>query len=192
MIIAAAGLNTPPTLVTTDPAAAADFIAEHGQVVYKSISGVRSIVRMFESNDEQRLQLVRDCPVQLQRHVPGDDVRVHVIGTAVIATRVVSAATDYRYAARDGLSVTMSPMTVPRHVAQSCVALTRMLGLVLAGIDLRLTPDGEYYGFEINPSPGFLYYERNAGQPISLELAHLLARSDNGEPADMNALPTHW
>ena len=50
------------------------------------------------------------------------------------------------------------------------------LGLVLSGIDLRRTPDGEYYCFEINPSPGFIFYERMTGQPISEAVAHLLHR----------------
>jgi glutathione synthase/RimK-type ligase-like ATP-grasp enzyme len=50
------------------------------------------------------------------------------------------------------------------------------LGLVLSGIDLRRTPDDEYYCFEINPSPGFIFYERNTGQPISEAVARLLRR----------------
>jgi len=35
-------------------------------------------------------------------------------------------------------------------------------------------PDGEWYCFEINPSPGFIYYERHSGLPISAALADLL------------------
>jgi hypothetical protein len=40
--------------------------------------------------------------------------------------------------------------------------------------DLKETPDGEYYCFEVNPCPGFLYYERHTHQPISTALASLL------------------
>ena len=35
-------------------------------------------------------------------------------------------------------------------------------------------PDGEYVCFEVNPCPGFIYYERHTGQPISAALADLL------------------
>src|SRR6185369_16264507 len=44
LIRAAADFGVPPTLVTTDPEAARRFIAKHGDVIYKSVSAVRSIV----------------------------------------------------------------------------------------------------------------------------------------------------
>jgi len=44
----------------------------------------------------------------------------------------------------------------------------------LSGVDLRRTPDDQYYCFEINPSPGFIFYERAAGQPISEAVAPLV------------------
>ena len=46
--------------------------------------------------------------------------------------------------------------------------------MLFTGIDLKETPDGEYYCFEVNPSPGFLFYEQGTGQPISKALADLL------------------
>ncbi len=45
LVISRTGLNVPPTLVTSDPAAVHAFHAEHGEVIYKSASGVRSIFR---------------------------------------------------------------------------------------------------------------------------------------------------
>ena len=45
LVISGTGLRVPPTLVTSDPAAARAFHAEHGEVIYKSASGIRSIVR---------------------------------------------------------------------------------------------------------------------------------------------------
>jgi glutathione synthase/RimK-type ligase-like ATP-grasp enzyme len=68
----------------------------------------------------------------------------------------------------------MEPTEVPAAVGQACLRLARRLDLVLAGIDLKHTPEGEYYCFEVNPSPGFLYYEQHTGQPISAALAELL------------------
>ena len=46
--------------------------------------------------------------------------------------------------------------------------------VALAALDLRRTPDGEWYCFEVNPSPGFTYYESNTGQPIAAAIAGLL------------------
>lgn len=173
--VRACGLLTPPTLVTSDPDAAREFYDRHGQeVIYKSLSGIRSIVRRLSDEQLARLPLLRHGPSQFQAFIPGDDVRVHTVGDQLFATRVVSEAVDYRYARREGKQVAMEPANLPPHVVRGCLELARRMDLLLAGIDLRETPDGEYYCFEVNPSPGFLYYEQATGQPISAALADLL------------------
>ena len=43
-IIAEHGFNVPETLITSDPEAVHEFRRRHRKIVYKSISGVRSIV----------------------------------------------------------------------------------------------------------------------------------------------------
>jgi D-alanine-D-alanine ligase-like ATP-grasp enzyme len=50
--------------------------------------------------------------------------------------------------------------------------------LHVAGIDLRRTPDGEWYCFEVNPSPAFLYYETATGLPIAAAIARILAAGE--------------
>ncbi len=55
------------------------------------------------------------------------------------------------------------------------MALTEGLGLTLAGIDLRIGPDGAATCFEVNPSPAYSYYQGNTGQPIASSLARVLA-----------------
>jgi len=170
------GLRTPRTLVTTEPDDVFAFHEACGRrVVYKSLSSVRSIVtRLNEEDLSQRLGLLRNCPTQFQECVEGVDVRVHAVDARVFATEIVSEVSDYRYAARAGAAVSLRPTEIPDDVAGACIRMTRALGLALSGIDLRRTPDGEYYCFEVNPSPGFIYYERSTGQPISEAVAHLL------------------
>jgi D-alanine-D-alanine ligase-like ATP-grasp enzyme len=48
------------------------------------------------------------------------------------------------------------------------------MGLLVAGIDLRRTPDGRWSCFEVNPSPGFTYYQDKTGHPIDQAIAELL------------------
>ena len=49
-LIQAAGFRVPRTLVTNDPDTVREFAAElRGEVIYKSASGARSIVRKLES-----------------------------------------------------------------------------------------------------------------------------------------------
>ena len=173
-LIAGAGVSVPETLVTTDPDAARAFLAEHGRVVYKSISGVRSIVSALEVGDGDRLERVASGPVQLQRWVAGRDVRVHVVGDRCFATAIDSSADDYRYGAREGIDPTLTAIEIPVALQERLVALTRRLGLLVSGIDLRVTGSGEWFCFEVNPSPGFTFYEDSTGQPIGDAIADLL------------------
>jgi hypothetical protein len=173
------GLGVPETLVTNEPDLVRAFRAEHGRVIYKSISSERSIVKELDAADLERLDAIRWCPVQFQAYVEGTDVRVHTIGDRLFATTITTAATDYRYAHRQtGAEASFVPTELPEEIAARCLALARGLGLGLAGIDLRITPDGRAVCFEVNPSPGFSYYEAYTGQPITAAVAAHLAGED--------------
>jgi glutathione synthase/RimK-type ligase-like ATP-grasp enzyme len=172
------GFLTPRTLVTTLPEEAEAFYhACNQRVIYKSVSSVRSIVRRLKDDDIARLTSVRNCPTQFQEWVEGVDIRVHTVGEDVFATELVSEASDYRYASRSGASLTATAIEIPQDIAAACIAMTKSVGLIVAGIDLRRTADNRYYCFEMNPSPGFLFYERATGQPISEAVAKLLRPS---------------
>ena len=177
LVISRAGLAVPPTLVTSDPAAVRAFHAEHGEVIYKSASGIRSIVRRLGPDQLARLDLLCDGPAHFQAFIHGDNVRVHTVGDRVFATRIRSEAVDYRYAHVDGLTARLEPVRLPHTAEAACLRLAHAFDLLFAGIDLKQTPEGEFFCFEVNPCPGFLYFERHTGQPISAALADLLHRS---------------
>jgi glutathione synthase/RimK-type ligase-like ATP-grasp enzyme len=174
-IIANAGFFIPETLITTDPEAAAAFWDRHGEVIYKSVSGVRSQVSRLRAEHRERLADVASCPTQFQAWVPGRDHRVHVIGDEVFAAEVISDADDYRYASAGGHGCELHAVPLPAAVAERARALAAALDLPVAGIDLRRTPDGRWYCFEVNSSPCFTYYEHHTGQPIAAALAAYLA-----------------
>ncbi len=181
LLISRSRLKAPPTLVTSDPGAVRAFQAEHGELIYKSASGIRSIVRRLGPEQLERLDHLRDGPAHLQAFIPGRNIRVHTVGSRVFATRIDSEAVDYRYAHLDGADATLEPTRLPAAIEAACLQLAEDLDLLFAGIDLKQTPDGEFYCFEVNPCPGFLYYERQTGQPISAALAELL----RGAQADL-------
>jgi glutathione synthase/RimK-type ligase-like ATP-grasp enzyme len=174
-LIAQYGFNVPETLITNDPERVRAFQREHGDLIYKSISGVRSIVQQLTDSDMERLEHIRWCPVQFQALVPGTDVRVHVVGEEAFATEIVSDRLDYRYARRDGGSTSLRATELPADIVARCVAMTEGLGLAFAGIDLKLAPDGRVFCFEVNPCPAFSFYEANTDQPIAAAVARYLA-----------------
>lgn len=176
-LIHRAGFIVPETLVTTDVTALADFHAHHGTLIYKSVSGVRSIVARYDPADASRAGTLVTCPTQFQRWISGTDVRVHVIGDAVFACEVVSSAFDYRYPTCEAEQPRIIACTLPEAIAERCRRLAAAVGLAFAGIDLRRTAEGDWVCFEVNPSPGFTYYEAVTGDPISDALAALLAKT---------------
>jgi len=175
-VIARHGFSIPETLITNSPDHVRDFVAEHKRVVYKSISGVRSIVETVTAQDLARLDQIRWCPVQFQAYVPGVDIRVHTVGEEVFATEITSTATDYRYATQQvDVAAGLEALDLDDGTAGRCVALAEDLGLPLAGIDLKRSEQGEVFCFEVNPSPAFSYFEAHTGQPIAAAIASYLA-----------------
>jgi glutathione synthase/RimK-type ligase-like ATP-grasp enzyme len=170
------GFEVPETLITNDPELVKVFRARHQRIIYKSISGVRSIVQTFNDGDMDRLESIRWCPTQFQAFIDGTNVRVHTVGQKVFATAISTDATDYRYAHRQGGNpAELKAVELSDDLAEMCVKLSAGLGLALAGIDLKITKDNRVYCFEVNPSPAFSYYEANTGQPIALAVAGYLA-----------------
>jgi ribosomal protein S6-L-glutamate ligase RimK-like protein len=181
-LIAAHGFLVPPTLITNDPAAVLAFRKTHGTIIYKSISAIRSIVKPLDEADLDRLDSIRWCPVQFQAAIEGVNIRVHVIGRSVHATEIASTHVDYRYAGQDGGETRLKAISLPRPVRARCVALSRGLGLAFSGIDLMRTAGGDYYCFEVNPQPGYSYYEAHTGQPIAKAVARYLVNDGERSP----------
>jgi glutathione synthase/RimK-type ligase-like ATP-grasp enzyme len=174
-LIQSLGFEIPDTLITTDPDAALEFWKLHNKVIYKSVSGTRSIVSLLTAKHLERLQNVAWCPTQFQQYIPGTDYRVHIVGREVYTCKILSDADDYRYATRLGESVTIQSDMLPEEVADRCKMLVASMNLSVAGIDLRCTPDDKWYCFEVNPSPGFSYFQNATNQPIDEAIARLLA-----------------
>jgi glutathione synthase/RimK-type ligase-like ATP-grasp enzyme len=174
-LIHAQGFRVPETLLTTDAAEVEAFWERHGEIIYKSMSGVRSIVSRFTPEHRARFGDLAHSPTQFQQWIQGHDVRVHVAGEEVFACDVDSSAIDYRYPRSEGEAPRIAPCCLPGELASRCRRLAASLGLDLAGIDLRRTPEGEWYCFEVNSSPAFTFYAEATGQPMDDAVARLLA-----------------
>lgn len=173
------GLDVPETIITNNPDKVLEFKKQWQRVIYKSVSGVRSIVKELQEQDIPRLQQIRHCPTQFQQYVEGYDVRVHTIGNKAFATRADTNVADYRYSPRqEGGETHLTAYDLSPALEERCIKLAQGLGLDFAGIDLKIAPDGRVYCFEVNPCPAYSYYEVNTGQPIAEAVAdYLMARA---------------
>jgi len=172
-IIRDCGFSVPETVLSTTPESVRQFCRKHGEVVYKSISGIRSIVGRLNSVKMGNLEDIMWCPTQFQEWVEGIDFRVHVVGRRIFASMITSSDNDYRYG-----SAQVDETELPADVANRCLRLCDLLNLELAGIDLRRTPEGQWCCFEVNPSPAFSGFQDATGQPIGAEIARLLAAAE--------------
>jgi hypothetical protein len=169
------GWRVPGTLITTDADEARAFWRRHGEVIYKSVSGVRSRVSRLCADHADRFADLSSCPTQFQQYIAGVDYRVHVVDDKVFACEVRCNADDYRYSKNEAPEI--KACTLTPDLEEKCRRMAAAMNLPLAGIDLRRTPQGEWYCFEVNPSPAFTFYEQITGQPIAQAVALLLANA---------------
>lgn len=183
-LVCQAGFVTPETLITNDARALLSFAAHTGPLIYKSISSVRSIVAPFDVNAIEKIQSLHLLATQFQQKIDGFSVRVHVIGQRLFATKISSKATDYRYASQEGTTAVMKPYELTDKLRAKCLCLSRLCQLSFAGIDLIISPQ-KVICLEVNPSPGYSYYQERTGQKISDALADYLSfHRDKEECAD--------
>jgi hypothetical protein len=174
-LIRRSGFSVPETLVTNDPDQVRAFARQHGRLVYKSTSGVRSIVHeLSPARTAATLDRVRHLPTQFQRLVTGTNVRVHVVGHELFACAIEAETVDYRYA-DGGAPTSMHPVDLPGDVTDRCRALSAALDLPLAGIDLLQDTTGRWCCFEVNPSPAYSCFAEPTGLPMAAALARWLA-----------------
>ena len=169
-IIRAHGFSVPDTIITSSPEYAKEFLIRHKKIIYKSISSYRSIVSAITEKEILRLDEVTWCPTQFQSYVEGNDFRVHVLDDKIFATKILSSASDYRYAK----DTQLIDVRLPSWIEEKCFNLSRSLGLHFSGIDLRNCGNDEWFCFEVNPSPGYTYFSNGTGQNITAELANFL------------------
>jgi hypothetical protein len=169
-----AGFLVPATLVSSDPDAVRGFLNQHGRVVYTSISTADACVTELDDAGLSRMHRLSQLPTQFQALVPGTDICVHVVGEQVFAAEASGDAHRNADARRHGSALEWVVTTLPSAVASQCVAMSRTMGLPLAGIDLRLRPDGTYVCCDVDPMPAYSAFEAQSGLPLAAALAELL------------------
>jgi glutathione synthase/RimK-type ligase-like ATP-grasp enzyme len=176
-----AGLRMPRTLVTNQPEAARSFIAETGigRTVFKPFLSVHEQwreTRVIEPADLEQLDAVRYAPVIFQEYVEGVDLRITIVGDEIFAAEIDARDTSYPYDMRMVVGqAAVQAIELPVSIQAALLELQQRLGLYYGAIDMRRTPQGEYYFFEVNPAGQWLFVEERTGLAISQAMADLLA-----------------
>lgn len=130
--------------------------------IEKSVSSVRSIVKLSALREKVGAE-----PVLLQEYLSGVNIRVHVIGSDYVATKIIADKIDYRYASMR----TMQKIYLPKKIANDCIDITRSLGLIFSGIDL-IYHKNVYWLLEVNTAPGYSFFKDNAKEVVELLLKY--------------------
>jgi hypothetical protein len=181
-VAARVGLLTPDTIITSDPAAADEFIARHaGHVIHKALTAPPERLldtRAWSETDRPALPHLALAPTIFQETISGPaDIRATVIGDEVFAARIDTAASRAGIDSRMDLDAKFERHQLPAALLDQIRAFMREMQLVYGTIDLKVRDDGEYVFLEVNPQGQFLYVEILTGQPLTDALAALLAKS---------------
>ncbi|HEY9679219.1 MAG TPA: hypothetical protein V6C76_14515 [Drouetiella sp.] len=184
-----AGMFVPETIVTNSPETACDFFEKHsGNVIYKLITeksnfslpryefphGVPTLP--LREADLIHLDQVRHGPHLFQERVQKKaDVRVTVIGAKPFATYIESQVGAGKLDWRNDYSVPMLTHELPDDVAHKCLKVLKLLGLNFGAFDFCFDHEGRYVFLEVNSAGQYLWVEERTQQPLTEEVALLLA-----------------
>jgi glutathione synthase/RimK-type ligase-like ATP-grasp enzyme len=181
-LAAEVGLKVPRTLITSDPGRARGFVAARAgvQTVYKTFSCTHAIwreTRLLRQEDLAHVEAVRVAPVIFQEFIPADcDLRITAVGGKLFPATIQSmpreGAIDFRTSMGDAV---VRSEQLPAEISEKLAALLTRLGLAYGAIDMRRTPAGDYYFFEVNTAGEFLFIEDRTAQPIARAIADWLA-----------------
>jgi len=176
-LLKAAGLRLPETVMTNDPETVVAFYErltrEGRKAIYKPVRGWAHTTVLEESDmAPERLELLANSPVTLQEMIDGVDIRAYWLDGQLFPMEIRSQTLDFR----EDKEAERVPIVLPDSVAEDCGLLAKTLDYVFTGIDLRRTLSGEYYFFEGNPTPMFVYDEQTSGYPISDRLVDILLK----------------
>lgn len=144
--------------------------------IIKSVSSERS--QVVRSDDTRLVQNdILAAPAQYQTRLVGCNIRVHVCGEVTIAIQINTEALDYRYLDADHRSLEL--ITLPPEITAWCCRATMLENLEFSGIDLFRDEADQYWCFEINPMPGYHFYEQQLENhdrkpPISIAILNYL------------------
>ncbi|MFE0251598.1 MvdC/MvdD family ATP grasp protein [Streptomyces sp. NPDC059010] len=175
------GFAVPPTVFTTAPRLAREFVEEYREVVVKSASGPPPdgpalALPTTLIGPGADFSAVAAGPALLQRYVhKRADIRLTCVGTRLFAARKTAepGQVDGRYG---DTGHPWEPVPVPDRIGKSVHEYVTLAGLAYAAFDFAEDEDGIWWFLECNQGGQFGFVELETGQPIAAEVALWLAQ----------------
>lgn len=164
-ILSKNNIRIPKTLITNNTEAVSEFyFSNDKKVIYKPVLGGAYTKQLTEEDfNEEKKEALKYSPIQLQEYIEGVDIRVYVVGEKIFAGKIEAQTIDFR----EDSDAQITPVELPQNIQADCLKTIKALKLRYSGVDIRLTPEGEYVFIEANPAPMFIHFERVTGYPIS-------------------------
>ncbi|MEV7341997.1 ATP-grasp ribosomal peptide maturase [Streptomyces sp. NPDC093544] len=184
------GFAVPPTIITTAPRVAKQFVEEYRDVVVKSASGpppgdppVALPTTLIGPDTD--FSGVAAGPALLQQYIPKRaDIRLTSVGSRLFAAR--KTAEPEQIDGRFGdTGHAWEPVAVPGRIARAVHEYLSSAGLAYAAFDFAEDKEGVWWFLEGNQGGQFGFVELETGQPIAEAVALWLAqrRPDGLGPA---------
>jgi glutathione synthase/RimK-type ligase-like ATP-grasp enzyme len=166
------GLSIPPTLISNDPRKIRNFVSEHRNCIYKSLTGLNE-----EKNGKVRIlytacidksllprgKILQAAPGIFQKMIEKKyEVRVQFFGNyyaaiAIDSGRLKEGHLDWRI---DQASIKRcEPLLLPDNIYAACRRLMRDFGIVSSAFDFIVDKDDNWVFLEINEAGQFLFIE---------------------------------
>lgn len=184
-----AGLLTPLTLISNDPARATAFVEALGDAE----CAIKPLIAVGVSNEQgyrlpltttlpagRSLESVALAPNMFQPYIDkAFELRCVVMGDKLFCARLNSQANettrkDWRADSWESGELQHEEFALPRHVEASIHRLVDSFGTNFASLDMIVTPDGEFVFLDLNPNGQWLWLEIELGMPLVASMADLL------------------
>jgi glutathione synthase/RimK-type ligase-like ATP-grasp enzyme len=168
-----AGLMVPRTLISQDPSAIRQFVADVGTVVAKPVTGTPNTQIYTGVIDGKMLGYDRQlalCPAIYQEYVPGSHhLRVCCFGDHCHGALITSSEVDWRRG-----SIEAQPTETPLETQRALRETLDLMGLRMGIVDMKLADDGQPVWLELNPQGQFLFLEGLCNMQLTRRFAKFL------------------
>jgi hypothetical protein len=177
------GFKIPQTCITNNLTTVKKFVKSLSgkKIIYKSFLATKDAwreTRVLREEEIACLDHVKFAPVIFQEFIPAIvDLRITVIGKQIFCIAVDTSKSDYEYDYRMQLeNAVIKPHSLPPNLKVLIRKFMKRLGLVYGAIDMRLTPDGQYYFLEINTAGEWQFLEEKTTLKITDYFVNFMIR----------------